>query len=590
MSKPKKTRTPVIQEAKAPTSKEVKLNEAQIKVLDHVIPGFEAVNDPTKVKDLFEKIIPGFYDPTTFVTNFQNKIENMRDDQRVVAAFGTIYSTVSSFRRDIIHDVDKIRRFYLVDVILSQLTEDALAPDSTTGDIVRVWSKNPEVQKEIDALNDDFDFDDLISDIAPDMIAYGEYHMRTIIDLPVKDKPTNDPNGKPVDTTPKGIVDIMDNVDQSKIVAITKSGRIESYLVENEKHKLALHEPADFIKFTLGNQKLRIDLWKEFGGNNYKGSQEIIKKLPKYIRMGKSLLYPIIGKIKELELLEAIVPAAKLSKLSAGTLIGVNLPAGVEIDKAMQASRKIEGMINKKVGIDQQRGEITLESIISSAGKLKVVPLLGDKGTLQKLDYQSDEPDNLLAAVEDIRKAILGTIGVPYEIIYGGGASKGEILKKYARYLRKLKTVQKCLVDGLRQIIYIHLANKGVKYQENDINIEFRNKLIEIDNLDRLEFMDTTIALLKNMKEFVFELAAEDSPVKDDIDLEEFKSILAEQLETVGMASILKNVKRRDAEDKPTNPIANPKAIATPNDIKPGGTRVIPVAQPKVPTNDSKRI
>lgn len=548
----KRTRTPIIQEAKPP-SKDVKLNEAQIRVLDHIVPGFMAVSDPEDIKGLFEKILPGFHDPAAFVTNFQSKIENMKDDHKVVAAFGTIYSSVSSFRRDIIVDVDRIRRFYLVDVILSQMTEDALAPDATTGDIVRVWSKDSTIQKELDTLNGEFDFDDLISDITPDIIAYGEYHLKPVLDLGKK------PNGAQAGVPPQGVVDILDTVDQTKVVAITKSGKIESYLVENEKKQLSLEEPADFVKFTLGNQKLRIDIHREYSGTNYKSSSAILKKLPRYIRMGKSMLYPVIGKIKELELLEAIVPAAKLSKLSSGTLIGVNLPAGVEIDKAMAASKKIEGMINRKVGIDNQRGEITLESIISSAGKLKVVPLLGDKGTLQKLDYQSDEPDNLLAALEDIRKAVLGTIGIPYEIIYGGGASKGEILKKYARYLRKLKTIQKCLVEGLRQIIYIHLANKGIKYKETDINIEFRNKLIEIDNLDRLEFTDTTVALLKNLKEFVFELAGQDSPIKDDIDLEEFKSILSEQLKTVGMGSIIKNVKNRDPGDNPSDPFAHKK-------------------------------
>lgn len=567
---PKRPRTPVIQEAKVPAAKEVKLTEGQMKVLDHIIPGFMGVQKEEEVKTLFEKMIPGFNDPTTFTAAFQSKIENMREDNRVVAAFGTIYSSVSSYRRDIITDVDKIRRFYLVDVILTQMSEDVLAPDSTTGDIIKVWSKNEAIQKELDLLNDEFDFDDLIADITPDVIAYGEYHLKPAIDLGKRDKEgrlIKGPDGKVPDANmPRGITDLHDTVDQTRVVAITKSGKIDNFLVENDKKQLALHEPADFIKFTLGNQKLRVDLWKEYGGETYKANNEVLKKIPRYIRMGKSLLYPIIGKIKELELLEAMVPAAKLSKLSSGTLVGVNLPAGVEIEKAMQASKKIEGMINRKVGIDNQRGEITIESIISSAGKLKVVPLMGEKGTLQKLDYQSDEPDNLLATLDDIRKAVLGTIGIPFEIIYGGGASKGEILKKYARYLRKLKNVQQALVDGVRQIIYIHLANKGVKYQENEINIEFRNKLIEIDNLDRLEFVDTTISLLKNLKEFFFELKKADSPIRDDIDMEEFKSILSEQLKTIGMSAVIKNVKNRDPMDKPTNPITNPFETPTADD------------------------
>jgi hypothetical protein len=527
-------------ESKTPEG--VALSDHQMAILDNIIPGFAKAKDP----NLLEALIPGFNDPASLSQRIQARSEDMAmTNYQSIAAYGTIYTNISGYRKDVVKEVNKIRTFYLVDVILNQVVEDALAPDVSTGDILKVWSENPTIDAEIKKMNERYDFDDLVCDIAPDMLAYGDYVLKT--DIPIKDK-----NDKP------GLQDIHDTVDQEKVVAITKRGKVEKYLVENKDGKLEISEPANYIKFTLGNHKIRVDLRKEY--SNTADKDDILSKVPKHIRIGKSLLYPVIAKIKELELLEQLVPATKLSKLSSGTLIGVQLPPGVEIDKAMQAARKIEGMINKKIGIDIQKQELTLESIISAAGRLKVVPLLGDKGTLQKLDYKSDEPDDLLRSVEDVRKVICTSIGVPYEIIFGGTeANKGEILKKYARYLRRLKSIQKAIAEGIREMISIHLANKGVTFKEADVKVEFRNKLIEIDNLDRLEFVDTTINLLANQIKFVNDLRADESVLKDSINVDEFRKVIHEQLTTIGLGSIISMPDdKKNLQLKVQNPPANP--------------------------------
>lgn len=544
-------------------------------------------------------------------------------DYQVTAAFAAMYSKVAETRKKLIREVDKLRQFYMVDVIITQLTEDALAPQVGTGDVLFVTSDRPELQKEIDYLDEKFDFDQMALILCPDILAYGEYtlatkinpHPRVQTDLGTEGEglkedyvtqtgaaispggtvfPGQSPNNgtlnpyqKPDYLNPPqlkadeeyGLVDLLDTVDQASVIALSKWGSPEGYLVAatgdgKNPAQVKKMEAADFVKFSLSSIRIKLDVAKEWGIKKDNLPKDI-KNLPKHIRVGKSQIYGCLSKLKELELLESMVPATKLSKLSNGTLVGVKVPAGYDIQKGLEAAKQIEGLINKKIGVDPVLQEITVENIFATAGRLKAVPIFGDTGRLEKLDYKQDEPDDLLNSVTDVRKTILTSAGVPYGLIYGGEESKGEILKKYARYLRKLRSIQKAIEEGIRQIVYIHLSNKGYQFSTEDIKVEFYNKLIEIDNLDKLEFIDATIGLLKNATDFFNELSdrTKNPAYADQVNITGFLKFLNEQLNVIGFHDVITGLDNA----APGNPIAQPTQI-------PGVNRpIIPPAQQFTP-------
>jgi len=481
-------------------------------------------------------------------------------DFKTLAALASVYMKVADSRKKLIREVDRMRQFYLVDVILTQMTEDALAPEIGTGNVLSASSAREDIQTQIDLLEEKIDFDQLALTITPDMLAYGEYTLEAVV---VQDKKVNDEKDPLVkkdieELDPKdqknqanvddcyddetGLVDVLDSVDQASIVAITKWGDIKCYLVQNEKGQVERRHASEFIKFSLSSSRLRIDLFKEFNLSAAKMKEKKCQDIPRYVRVGRSIIYPIISKLKELEILEALVPATKISKLSSGSMVGVQVPPGYDVQKGMEAAKQVEQLLNKKIGIDGKMGEITVENIMSTAGRIKAVPIFGEKGQLSKMDYQSDEPEKLLESVVDVRKTICSSVGLPYELIFGSDEEKkGTVLRKYSRYLRKLKAVQKAVEEGVRQIIYIHLSNKGIDYTTNDIKVEFYNKLIEVDNLDRLEFMDSTVGFLDNIKRFVMEMADVNVNPKfaERIHLEGFLEFLNSQLNTVGLPNII---------------------------------------------------
>jgi len=548
------------------------------------------------------------------------------ENWHIAAAYGAIYMKVAETRKKLIREVDKMRVFYMVDVILTQLVEDALAPQIGTGDVLAISSERPELQKEIDFLEEKFDLDQMAMIIAPDIVAYGEYTLKTKVNTHPRvlqrieqeqgeslseDGLTPGGGSAPTGTSPNyapysgqdpskpqikglenpeidpneefGLVDLLDSVEQGSVVGLTKWNTPEGYLIGDggsgkNPGTVKKAEPSDFVKFSLSSARIKIDIFKEFNVNKQQLPDEL-KNIPRFIRVGKSMIYGIVSKLKELELLEALVPATKLSKLSNGTLVGVRVPAGYDLDKAVEATKQIEGLMNKKVGVDPILEEITIENIMGTAGRLKAVPIFGETGRLEKLDYKQDEPDDLLASVTDIRKVICASIGIPYELLFEGESAKGEVLKKYARYLRKLKAIQKSIEEGMRQIIYIHLANKGYEFKTEDIKVEFYNKLIEIDNLDKLEFIDTTVGLLRNVRDFVMEMAdrSQHPAIADKVDVIGFLKWMNEQMNVIGFNNLFMGMENVE----PGNPVAVPTNIPGVNrSIVPPNTPIEPRTAP----------
>lgn len=458
------------------------------------------------------------------------------NQQFVLTAYSVAFQKASERLKTIIQAVDTVRGFYLVDVMLSQLTEDALAPRTGSEEIFRFSSKNTKVQDELNFLKEKLSLDQIIENITPDLCAYGEYVMETDIDKS------------------KGLIGLYDNIDQGTVVSLTQNGEIEGYLsVDELSGVVKKRHVSDYVKFTLGGQRVKVnfDRTAEIIARQNPVLKSYAKKVPKFLRVGKSMIFPFIPKIKELEVLEKLVPATKLNKLSQGNLIGLPLPENYSLESGLEAARRVESMINKKVMVDPALGEITVEAILSTAGRNRVIPVFGDKGRLDKLDFKADEADDLFSNTKEMRDIILDSIGIPAEIIYknDSGSGKIDLLKRYAKYLRKLKRIQRSLSEGLKQLAIIHLVNKSIDFDEKDIEVGFLNTLIEIDNLDRLEHADITLSMLTNAKNFFVELADDGSPFAHQVVLDKVSDYLESNLKTIGLSDAL----RTQAEGGPSS-------------------------------------
>ena len=207
-------------------------------------------------------------------------------------------------------------------------------------------------------------------------------------------------------------------------------------------------------------------------------------------------------------------------------------------DEGFKAARRYEQILNRHRGTDRGSGELTIVDIISVAGKIRVLPQFGEKGQLTNINDTKENRtvDDLMGSIRDIREVVCTSIGFPPEILFGGeGQSpKSEFLKRYSRYLRKLKAVQYCIAQGLTQIALTHLANRGIQdLKFEDIQVVFRNELINIDELEKLEFASTIIEMMSSVNRFAQEIL-ENPALEAMIDQNAYQAFLYKTLQMIG--------------------------------------------------------
>lgn len=506
--------------------------------------GFNAGRHNVSVLDE-SKSLQKLFESSDSVKEFEKRIRDLRysDDSESIALLTSAYIHISNTRSEIISSVDEVRKFYIVNVILDQLTQDSLAPDINTNEILELTSPKIRIKRELDYLMNKFNLNRLVEDIVPDMCAYGDYTL------------------SPVTTDIEGLTDIKDDINQAKVVPLINRGEILGYIfMDDEDTKLRFSGPTRFLCFSMLSSRVRVDISSEsimrsgvsvFSTSNNTGYSlnwnlpnqgKVIDEnsvLPRYLRIGKSIIYPIIDKLKELELLELLVPASKLSSLSRGALLGMNVPVTAGINVGFEAAKRMESIINAKIGFSGQNNMLTADQIINAAGKTKVIPLFGEKGVLSKMEDGHSNDQDLMSSIDDTRRVICSSMGIPYEILFGGdGGNKSDLLKRHSRYLRKVRGIQHSISFAIKNLCSIHLKAKGIDHELDDIEVSFRNKIMDISEIENLEFKDTSLGILQNFSN-TMQSVSQLPGFQNAIDNKALAVFIKEVFDTIGVSGII---------------------------------------------------
>ena len=419
-------------------------------------------------------------DPATFAVLEQNSEIN----KNLIIKFFNINEN----KQSIISEINELKDFYFTQMMVDRFIDDALNPAGSDQHIFKVSIKNQDGKEDkvttkfIQDFIDEFNIERFLVDIAGDLLIYGEYFLRLDINA------DQDKNIK------KGIINIHDDVDPTNIIPVFRDSDI-SYFIINKKGKLINEQPSKYVYFSLPSNRIKVTI-------NTEDNKAI------YFRMGKSIIYPALGLLKELKLLESIVPIKFINNALKTSLISVSVPSTTRPQDAIEITKTYEKMINNSLKIDvnnKNNSNQILKKLSEKVGQVKVIPNFGDKGTLEKQELtQTSDYNDVAQKILDLRKIILTTVGIPSSIIDDNNPSlKSDAIKEHIRYSRKLKSIQNSLKEGLKRLILIHLINNGfMNFIKDDIDIQFLN-VLNTDDLEKLEYVDLMVSMMDNMKSFI---------------------------------------------------------------------------------------
>lgn len=444
---------------------------------------------------------------------------NLHSEPSVNNILLTKFLEINQTKKGIIEDIDSIKDFYFSQMIVDRILDDALNPTGNDSKLFEIRIKNSvdeldeTASKLVNDFLDEFNIQKMIVDIASDLLFYGEYFLRL------------DVNGSGDENSVKrGILSIHDDVDLTTTIPVFRDSDV-SYVLSLGQKKIETVQPTELIYFSLPSSRIRV---KVDGLND--------KVL--YLRMGKSLLYPIYGLIKELKFLENLVPLGFINDALATKLVSVSVPSTTKPAEALKIAQTFEKMINKtlRIGTAHKTDEEILKTVGARVGEVKVIPNFGDKGELQAEDFNSENDyAEMHEKITDIRKMALSTIGIPSSIIDEEGI-KSDVIKNHIRYTKKLKSIQFALKEGLQRMIIVHLSNLGFRnYLKENIEVKFLN-VLNTDDLEKLEFLDLTVSMVDNFKSFLTDFEDHD---EIGINMEEYVKFLNNQFSIIAGFDIL---------------------------------------------------
>jgi len=414
--------------------------------------------------------------------NFANAGDAQQSENLVNIALQNTQKNLESIH----NKISGIKGFYLSEMMISRIIDDALNTVGEDEEVFKVQivnddgSENELATKESKSFKKNFNIERLITDIAPEILAYGSHYIRL------------DVNTSSSESALKGVINIHDDVDPSKIIPSWRDSQIVYFNKINDDGSIERMPSYNYVYFGYSNsrKKVKVDI----------NDEEAV-----YFRVGEGLLHPVLNLLESLYLLEGLIYVNLLKKASKQPVLGVTVPDTVKPEEAVNISKSYEKLINKsmsEIKFDFENIKETLDDILKHSTSIKVVPSWGDKGQVEKQNYEVfEELDDLFQKVEDLRNTTLMTLGFP-QSIFENEVSRMDIIQNSTRYAKKIKTFQTSLRNSIQHLFLVHLKNQGYDVSIHNIKVMFTNSY-SLSDLEKIEYLNMTIDMMSTIKDFV---------------------------------------------------------------------------------------
>jgi predicted XRE-type DNA-binding protein len=468
--------------------------------------------DPSSVviKDLWQKNSTSTFSKDSFKNTFDTGMS--METQKVFSDLMTIYNSHIETKRQLLQQARALYDNDIVQAIIDVMIDDGFSSFTDEENDLKVTYRTSgtqeeligdtfkeTVQGEIDDLFERFDLKARIADMIPELLRDGEFAYGITFD------------------NNQGITDVIDDLDVidllpffsgDKMSFIIKQEQISSSVgstVVDKKSVPVLYNPENIVYFRLKyNSKERVKLEPTdargnvsptFRKNFYK---ETGIYLPKYIRICRPIFYNAMNKIQQLQLMENVNTAQELAQVVRPEVLTVAVPPNTSPIEAKNIVRDYERQLNTVIN-DIDINNLDISTLASLANKRKVLPQWGDgKGVVAGSDLNNlSRSEQTRGSIIFLRNLIAIDLGIPpfYLTIDGTPVEKGQLIKMYSRYTRKLSNVQKAVSDGIKDLILAHLRAKNIYVERSSLDVTFKS-LTTADSLDDVDIMVAVITQL----------------------------------------------------------------------------------------------
>ena len=420
---------------------------------------------------------------TRYTTSVTDVLANSDPRTNALAnMLATIYTQTYQTKSELFELYDQVKDLDQASVIIDDFIDDAFnTPDSEYPFTIKLkgdYYDKERIEREIADFVKHFDIYQLDRDTNEPFLVYGDYYLTTVPEIG------------------EGIVDIIDNVDCKNVFSVYKNGELvqhigmrkdalfAGYAIGNYAGQLIPIHPDLLAHFILDSRKIDIKL-------PFKDAS--VWALPESVKIGRGVLFSALALLKKYQIIDAALTYKEVRNALMPILLGVTTGAFTTPDRMIEACKTIESYLQDgtAMSFDLENSEM-LQSLLEASTAVKVAPIPGDKGNLDKIDIgQSPNETSGLADILDNTGSRIATTtgGVTQN---EAGKSRLEILKSNSRRSKKLIDIQRGKANGWKTIIYNHLRYKHINIEKENIEWQYKS----IPNADIFEEANGLVTLL----------------------------------------------------------------------------------------------
>lgn len=286
-------------------------------------------------------------------------------------------------------------------------------------------------------------------DIADDFITYGEYYLET-------------PCSKGV-----GIIELNDTVSTKKVVSVYDSSELLYHVAErktNHGTEIVQIEKDALTHFVLDVKRINVK----------SGKFDKVEGIPEIMKMGRSILLPVLGLLQRYHLIDLANTANDLKQALMPAMISVGINDSMTPEQVLELTRRYEEYFMEASeslqSLDSSKGDLDANHLMNLATQVKIIPTGEGRGALQRQSFSSEV--NLNESQDRLVSRIKSTIGIPLD---EESKSRLDNLREKSRYAKKLLDIQfgaaHSLVEG---IILKDLRYQGIIVDASNISLKFK--------------------------------------------------------------------------------------------------------------------
>lgn len=180
---------------------------------------------------------------------------------------------------------------------------------------------------------------------------------------------------------------------------------------------------------------------------------------PFYAYVGQGIIdVGILNLLNTIRLMESLMPVQQALSVQAGQLIYVRLPEAPSDPKSgFDLARQYERLLNAAVEISSSQGPISYQDIISSIAKWRVIPLFGEKGSIEPRELPRPGPIDL-QALGYVKQAL--TDAIPLPASYLGIQETNQDRNKLAQYYMLITEIRRGIAEFVDLVIQKAIVGK----------------------------------------------------------------------------------------------------------------------------------